>query len=66
MVASSRSLLNQATHSSVDSLPGELARSFPEPAQARERKDALFLLPTEAALARWLRRTATLSEVLTD
>lgn len=48
------------------SLPGEIARSFPEAAQAGGATDALFLLPTEAALARWLRRTAALAQALPD
>lgn len=48
------------------SLPGEIARSFPEAAQAGGATDALFVLPTEAALARWLRRTAALAQALPD
>jgi putative restriction endonuclease len=48
------------------SLPGEIARSFPEAAQAGGATGALFLLPTEAALARWLRRAAALAQALPD
>lgn len=48
------------------SLPGELARSFPEAAQAQGPTNALSLLPTEAALARWLRRAAALAQALPD
>lgn len=48
------------------SLPGELARSFPEAVHAHGPVDALFVLPTEAALARWLHRTAALAQALPD
>jgi putative restriction endonuclease len=48
------------------SLPGELTRSFPESIQARGPMGALFVLPTEDALARWLRRTAALAQALPD
>lgn len=48
------------------SLPGELARSFPETVQARGPTEAFFVLPTEAALASWLRRTAALAQALPD
>lgn len=48
------------------SLPGELARSFPEATQPEGSTSARFLLPTEAALARWLRRAAALAQALPD
>lgn len=48
------------------SLPGELTRSFPESIQAQGPMGALFVLPTEDALARWLRRTAALAQALPD
>jgi hypothetical protein len=48
------------------SLPGELARSFPEATQAQGPANAPFLLPTEAALALWLRRAAALAQALPD
>jgi putative restriction endonuclease len=48
------------------SLPGELARSFPEAAQPQGATSASFLLPSEAALARWLRRAAVLAQALPD
>jgi putative restriction endonuclease len=41
-------------------LPGEMARSFPEVTQ----HGVTFRLPSEAALARWLRRAATLAQAL--
>lgn len=46
------------------SLPGELTRSFPEAAQGRDPPGATFTLPSEAALARWLRRAAALAQAL--
>jgi len=49
------------------SLPGELTRSFPEAVQGAEPAGAAaFFLPTEAALARWLRRAAALAQALPD
>lgn len=48
------------------SLPGELARSFPETMQAGGATEAHFFLPSEATLARWLRRTAALAQALPD
>lgn len=48
------------------SLPGELARSFPEVVKGDDPEGAAFLLPTEAALARWLRRAAALAHALPD
>jgi len=48
------------------SLPGELTRSFPEAAQGGAPAVASFTLPTEAALARWLRRAAALAQALPD
>ncbi len=48
------------------SLPGELTRSFPEAMQARGPMEALFVLPTEDAIANWLRRTAALAQALPD
>jgi putative restriction endonuclease len=41
-------------------LPGEMARSFPEVPQY----GVTFHLPSEAALARWLRRATTLAQAL--
>lgn len=51
---------------SQPSLPGELTRSFPEAAQGNDPAGATFALPTEAALALWLRRTAALAQALPD
>lgn len=48
------------------SLPGELTRSFPEAAQGNDPSGTPFTLPTEAALARWLRRAAALAQALPD
>lgn len=48
------------------SLPGELTRSFPEAAQGNDPSGTAFTLPTEAALARWLRRAAALAQALPD
>lgn len=48
------------------SLPGELARSFPEAVQGADPAGAAFVLPSEAALARWLRRAAALAQALPD
>jgi len=51
------------------SLPGELNRSFPEAEQRSDGNDpagTIFTLPTEAALARWLRRAAALAQALPD
>ena len=48
------------------SLPGELTRSFPEAAQGNDTSGTAFTLPTEAALARWLRRAAALGQALPD
>jgi putative restriction endonuclease len=47
------------------SLPAELARSFPDSVHG-ETLGHSFLLPTEAALARWLRRAAALAQALPD
>lgn len=48
------------------SLPGELTRSFPEAVQGGDPSGTAFVLPTEAALARWLRRAAGLAQALPD
>lgn len=51
------------------SLPGELTRSFPEAEQRSDGNDppgTAFTLPTEAALARWLRRAAAQAQALPD
>lgn len=48
------------------SLPGELTRSFPEATRGNDPAGASFILPTEAALARWLRRAAALAQALPD
>jgi putative restriction endonuclease len=48
------------------SLPGELMRSFPEAVEPQAATSVRFLLPTNAALARWLRRTAALAQALPD
>jgi putative restriction endonuclease len=48
------------------SLPGELTRSFPAANLGNSPGSADFLLPTEAALAKWLRRAAALAQALPD
>jgi len=48
------------------SLPGELTRDFPEAAQGNDPSGTAFTLPTEAALARWLRSAAALGQALPD
>jgi putative restriction endonuclease len=48
------------------SLPGELIRSFPEAVQSCDRAVPAFVLSTESALSRWLRRTAALAQALPD
>ena len=48
------------------SLPGELARSFPQTAQGNDPLGMTFILPTEAALAGWMRRAASLAQALPD
>jgi hypothetical protein len=48
------------------SLPGELKRSFPEAVQGDDPVGAAFVLPSETALARWLRRAAALAQALPD
>jgi hypothetical protein len=48
------------------SLPGELARSFPQVAQGNDPLGMTFTLPTEAALAGWMRRAASLAQALPD
>lgn len=45
-------------------LPEELARSFPEIVLDASSAGFSFLLPSEAALARWLRRAAALAQSL--
>jgi len=45
-------------------LPEELARSFPEIVLDASSAGLSFLLPSEAALARWLRRAAALAQSL--
>jgi len=47
-------------------LPTELVRSFPDEVQQGETPAHHFLLPTDAALARWLRRVAALAQALPD
>jgi hypothetical protein len=46
------------------SLPEELTRSFPEFAGDHHPRGNAFVLPTEAALAGWLRRAAALAHAL--
>ena len=48
------------------SLPDELARSFAEAVPAGAPEGPYFLLPTEGALARWLRRAVALAQALPD
>lgn len=48
------------------SLPGELIRSFPHAVQGNDPLGTTFTLPTEAALARWMRRAAALAQALPD
>lgn len=48
------------------SLPGELTRSFPEAVQGAAPVGAAFVLLSETALARWLRRAAALAQALPD
>ena len=48
------------------SLPGELTRSFPQAAQGNDPLGMTFTLPTEAALACWMRRAASLAQALPD
>lgn len=45
-------------------LPEELARSFSEFIQHEEKPEIVFLLPSQAALASWLRRAAALAQAL--
>lgn len=47
-------------------LPIELARSYPEAAHVQGDASVSFLLPTETALARWLRRASALAQALPD
>jgi len=45
-------------------LPEELARGFPEFIEGKATPGPSFLLPSQAALARWLRRAAVLAQAL--
>ena len=48
------------------SLPGELARNFPPATGADVQGSAAFHLPSDNALAQWLRRAAALAQALPD